>query len=368
MPSIRTAYEWSILKCNDPNVGYSQQYRNEQMVDGITYYDCSSFVWFALLAGGFDVVAAYNSCYGGYYGNAMTTAQMDTILTWLGFSRYDALNTPWADGDIMWRSGHTEFVYNASMYYCMGAHSDEYPLADQVSISTVSTRNYWTYGYRYAPNFQWYAQPTQGYLRGSDEAYSNAVMICRILMPRGWTLNAISAMLANIEYEGGYNPWRWESDIIVGTMDMGSYDHGYGLFQFTPANKYINPTTEANYPTFNPNYLYHSGSPEDGDAQIKWMDDEPVTQWYPTQGYWMTFAEFKVSTSTPEYLASCWMRDYERPRSYSTEYDRQVCARYWYNKLQDIPPEPPTPPTPPTPPAPPFGRRKSPFWVYIYPF
>lgn len=364
MPSITTAYNWSILKCNDANVGYSQLYRNEQTINGITYYDCSSFIWYALLAAGFDMVTAYTATGYAYGGNAMTTEQMDVILTYLGFTKFSATSTAWQQGDIMWRSGHTEFVYDPANYYCMGAHSDQYPLADQVSISYTSTQNYWTYGYRYAPDYQWQAKEYGGYLRESNEAYINAVLIARILLERNWTLSAISGVLGNIEYESAYNPWRWEGDIIVGTADMGSSLHGYGLLQITPAHDYINATTQANYPAYNPNYLNHTGSPNDGEAQIKWVDD-CTDRYYPTTNYWLTYSQYKASTLTPEYLASCWLRNFERPRSFADESQRQQSARYWYNKLQDIPP---TPPTPPTPPVPPYGRKKSPFWVYIYPF
>jgi hypothetical protein len=36
MASIQTAYEWAIEKCNAPNIGYSQAYRNQRTVNGIT--------------------------------------------------------------------------------------------------------------------------------------------------------------------------------------------------------------------------------------------------------------------------------------------------------------------------------------------
>lgn len=51
MANIQLSYNWAIETCVKPNVGYSQQYRNQRTVNGITYYDCSSFVWYALIAG-----------------------------------------------------------------------------------------------------------------------------------------------------------------------------------------------------------------------------------------------------------------------------------------------------------------------------
>ena len=58
MPDINKAYSWAVQTCNAPNVGYSQRYRNQQTINGITYYDCSSFINYALIMGGF-VTPAY---------------------------------------------------------------------------------------------------------------------------------------------------------------------------------------------------------------------------------------------------------------------------------------------------------------------
>ena len=58
MPNINQAYSWAVNTCNASNVGYSQTYRNQQTIGGITYYDCSSFIWYSLIAGGFPCVEA----------------------------------------------------------------------------------------------------------------------------------------------------------------------------------------------------------------------------------------------------------------------------------------------------------------------
>ena len=104
MPDINTAYSWSISTCNASNVGYSQNYRNQQTVNGITYYDCSSFLWYALKAGGFDVESAYLQALGyAYSGNAITTSNERAWLIALGFTQVD-INGEWKAGDILWRS------------------------------------------------------------------------------------------------------------------------------------------------------------------------------------------------------------------------------------------------------------------------
>ena len=83
MPDINKAYSWAVGTCNAPNVGYSQAYRNAQTVGGITYYDCSSFINYALLAGGFETPSyAPNK-------NAFTTYSEPSELLRLGFREVD---------------------------------------------------------------------------------------------------------------------------------------------------------------------------------------------------------------------------------------------------------------------------------------
>ena len=122
MGDINASYNWAIDTCNRPDVGYSQAYRDQQTVDGITYYDCSSFIWYALKAGGFV----------GIGNSPFVTANMRGILTSAGFTEYDAQSVAWEPGDIVWRKGHTEMVYDD--HITMGAHTAHAPLADQVSI------------------------------------------------------------------------------------------------------------------------------------------------------------------------------------------------------------------------------------------
>ena len=53
--NINKGYQWAINTCNAPNVGYSQQYRYQKTVNGITYYDCSTFVGYAVIEAGFPL-------------------------------------------------------------------------------------------------------------------------------------------------------------------------------------------------------------------------------------------------------------------------------------------------------------------------
>lgn len=133
MPDINKAYTWAIQTCNAPNIGYSQTYRNQQTVNGITYYDCSSFINYALLAGGFETPS-----YAPNYNAFTTYTQADELLR-LGFVEVDASGEILA-GDIGLSSGHTEMCYSGGVGEAvfMGAHTANAALVNQVSIGSSS--------------------------------------------------------------------------------------------------------------------------------------------------------------------------------------------------------------------------------------
>ena len=195
-PNIDKAYQWAINTCNAPNIGYSQAWRYQKTVNGITYYDCSSFIWYALKAGDFPLT-----------GIAFTTRSMIGILLSIGFQEY-AITGEWKPGDILWRYGHTEMVYTGGMGQgvTMGAHGDEsdgYALPDQVSIKPyTSYASEWTRLFRYGNG------ATGGY--GSDMA-------------------VISAICANFKRASNLNPAAWEGGTVGRWTDTGK---GYGLGQW----------------------------------------------------------------------------------------------------------------------------------------
>ena len=143
MANINTSWSWAVDTCNQPNVGYSQTYREQQTVNGITYYDCSSFVWYTLVAGAFPVIDTYGS------QHPFTTTDMIPVLQAMGFTEVPVANE-WKAGDILWRAGHTEMVYQGRR--TMGAHTDDAPLEQQVSINAhESSPSNWSRCFRYGP-------------------------------------------------------------------------------------------------------------------------------------------------------------------------------------------------------------------------
>jgi hypothetical protein len=203
MPDITAAYNWVIRQCNAPNVGYSQAYRQGQIVNGIKYYDCSSLMSEGLTVGNF------------FHTNPwFTTASEPDYLIGAGFTQHPA-SVEWNAGDIVWRRGHTEMVYQNRI--TMGAHTDTYPLDQQVSINTyASDPASYTYVYKYGNG----ALPANSY---------NVWM--------GWVPN-----------ESGF-PYGSTQSLAV----MGDRGRAYGAYQFDYRYGLV-PFLEYcvnNYPQFN---------------------------------------------------------------------------------------------------------------------
>lgn len=242
----------------------------------------------------------------------------------------------------------------------------------------------WVHGYNgyfqgfiYLPGadlsgYQWYAKKYDGYDRNSPEAYSNAVMIYQVFSSLGFTLNAIAGILGNLEQESGYNPWQWEGNEIrtsTDYMNAPSNRCGYGLFQYTPCYDYIGQSQAMSYNTYAPNFYDIAGRPEDGDAQCRFTNyHAPQGQWFPSvifPEYNLTWAQFKASTQTPEFLAQAWCWEYERPATqYANIPRRTEAARYWYDTLQNVDPSAPLPDPPEQPQT---EHHKMPFWFYTLP-
>lgn len=189
------------------------------------------------------------------------------------------------------------------------------------------------------PQTNWHVKISGGYNRDSTQAFDNCVMVANQLLENGWTINAVCGILGNIEYESGYNPWRWENDDLVlstETDKIYSSSHGYGLFQFTPASKYVYSPYAQSYADFGPFFidLYNTPavSDDDGEAQVKFVDEH--ADYIPTQDYPISYADFKISTAPPEYLCAVWLYNYERSGNPQGSIQvRQESSRYWYNRL-----------------------------------
>ena len=303
--NINKAYQWTINTCNAPNVGYDQSKRNQVTVNGITYYDCSSLMWYALKEGGFDVDSAYTgpaACF--------RTWEMAATCERLGFNILNARTEIWKPGDILvddWRSiylQHTEMVYEgppasqASYGKTMGAHANEsegrpIPLADQVSIN-----NYYT-----TPS-DWWNQFNHLIRWGEGGATGYGV-----------SKYVIAAICGNWFRESGINPGVYENlNVVPLTADVYG---GYGLGQWT--NSY-NPNTQqwTRRRTDLINWLRDNGYDDDsGPGQLEYFIYEnvwhigPGTYGYKWRDEFPDLESFLRSDSTDlekltEVFLNCW--------------------------------------------------------------
>lgn len=183
----------------------------------------------------------------------------------------------------------------------------------------------------------WHVKTSGGYSNDSTEAIENAKMCADVLMPLGWTANAVAGLLGNASAESAMNPWRWQSDIIGSTGGSPWTNSGYGLVQFTPAGKYINAAQS--YAGYGPNFSNQTGKDTDGQAQLLFINDN--ADYYATTAYPLNFSQFKASTETGGYLAKAWLYNYERPADPSaTESARESSGDYWQGILTGYTPTP----------------------------
>lgn len=161
-----------------------------------------------------------------------------------------------------------------------------------------------------------------------DEMKNNALLVKAFLVSKGWSVNAIAGLLGNMESESTINPGIWQS------LNEGNMSGGFGLVQWTPATNYINWADAEGYLR------------TDGEAQLIWIDEEtvPFGQWIPTDAYNISFSTFKTSAESPEYLASAFLKNFERA-GVEVEEQRRTQARKWYEYIAGGI-EPPNPPNP----------------------
>lgn len=169
----------------------------------------------------------------------------------------------------------------------------------------------------------------------------NAIEIYQYLASYGWTINAISAVLGNMQSESGINPGIWEN--------LTPYAGGYGLVQWTPYSKYKNwagSQWENNGPLECARIVYEFNN------GLQWQND---TLTWPQYIY--NQSDFPTSTESPEFLAWVWLQNYERPGNFNQP-ERATQAAWWYTYLTGE-----DPPVPPEPVPPPPGAGKLPLWM-----
>lgn len=233
----------------------------------------------------------------------------------------------------------------------------------------------------------WHAKATGGYTRTSKEGTDNANMMCVALLDEGWSLSSVCAMLGNGAGESGLNPWRWESDDVPTVAEFQSWtseqarSHGYGIFSFTPADKYVNSVNASQFSKwYGPNFSDRKGKASDGEAQTRYFIQTVASAWsHNLHDYYydnfdeigvnidlfydMTFDEFisgyRNGAEIPlAYLVGAFELCYEKPADWAAASSYQTrCenAVYWLTYFRE------TPPTPFIP-----TKKKMPLWMMMW--
>lgn len=160
-----------------------------------------------------------------------------------------------------------------------------------------------------------------GWIQGNryltrSEMENNASIVRNYLTSKGWTLNAISGLLGNMQSESTINPGIWQN------LNENNLSGGFGLVQWTPATNFTGWADSLGLAW------------TDGDAQLRWIDEQTASfgQWIPTTNYPLSFNDFKTSTETPETLASAFLKNFERA-GVEVEAQRRSQAKEWYSFL-----------------------------------
>lgn len=164
------------------------------------------------------------------------------------------------------------------------------------------------------------------YYLSQAEMEANAAFIWGFFNNRGWSMNAVAAMLGNMQSESTINPGIFEG------LNANSTTNGYGLVQWTPNTKIIDWMNANGYAI------------DDITGQCLRIIYELINgvQYYPTPSYPLTFTEFSTSEQTPEYLAKAFLYNYERPEILFQPI-RESRARAWFDFLGGVTPIEPIP-------------------------
>ena len=185
----------------------------------------------------------------------------------------------------------------------------------------------------------------------TDKQIHNATKVYQYFISRGWTVNAISAMVGNMQLESwlspgliqGTNRYRLPNSAsslsdVPNSVMINFYDGYYGL---TNGGFAIGLAQwDGDTPTPPPGQKLVSFSERynlnwyDGDTQVFRIQREKETniQWQAQNlgGTYWTWDEFTASAAEPEELAYVWRVCYEVAAG-GTDPTRQANARYWFD-------------------------------------
>lgn len=167
----------------------------------------------------------------------------------------------------------------------------------------------------------------------------NAAFIYEYLSSKGWTMQAVAALLGNFESECGLNPNVFEG-YYIHSSDLGKY--GYGLAQWTPwlgTSTYNTPAKQRNYhgsnnPTFGRWCLDNGRDKRLMETQLDYVHTG-LGGYIKTSNYNLTYAQFRVSTRGADWLSKLYYVNYERSAA-GTWGPRPSQALAWFEYLRNL--------------------------------
>lgn len=181
---------------------------------------------------------------------------------------------------------------------------------------------------------------------GQQAQRNNARIIYEYLLNEGWSVNAICAVLGNMQSESTINPNIWENL-------TENVSKGYGLVQWTPSTK-LSEWCEQNNLDYTDGYAQLQRIIYEAENGLQWFENPEVTPSVPP----ITFKQFTTSNINIDVLANYWCWYYEHPGN-PNQPNRGTQALAWYEYLTGEEPPDPTPVPIPTP----SYIKKMPVWM-----
>ncbi len=185
----------------------------------------------------------------------------------------------------------------------------------------------------------------------NEQIEENAEYIYVYLYKKGWSKNAILALLGNIDEESGFNPGVWQ--------DLNNEYSGYGLLQFTAyegVNEFFDYLKDEGYGNYEDyNALIETDPKQMLDYQLEFL--LTGKGWYYSNTYLknysnaynsedintieenneFSFAEFQKSSLNCKVLALMFEASYERSGDdYLMKIERSDSAEKWCNYFDDV--------------------------------
>ena len=214
-----------------------------------------------------------------------------------------------------------------------------------------------------------------------EDMKPNAQYTWQYLGERGWSMNAVAALLGNLQYESGMSPCIWESSIKGskinedGTHELDMpvlqayYNNngrwpGYGLVQWTPYSTLIDWCAARNLPYWDIDSQLEridwQSNPERTTNESGWNFPDYFSENWTWNKYKnkpfnkIKFSEFTASTEDPAWLAAAFLICYEKPASIDSKDNPTIAgnaeeerinaceargklAEKWYDYISNLP-------------------------------